>query len=229
MAEYYVDPTATGDDTGASKTNAWTTMQRCEDGTDGTQPAAGDTVLFRHSGAVGAADETIGVGGVEIGWTGLSGNTTAGYIRYIGVNSAWENDGTQYVLDGDSAQVATGVMIFGTPAYRWFENFLVTRSATSGIVSVGVCLYCIFKNVTASLNATAGISSGALQYGLFEDCDLLHNDFVGLGSLLYGRAIRCRAVGNAFYGIQGGNSCTIKDCLVVANGLYSQRQPYLFR
>ena len=45
MAEYYVDPTlSTGDNDGTTKPNAWWTLQRAVDGTDGTKPVSGDTV-----------------------------------------------------------------------------------------------------------------------------------------------------------------------------------------
>ena len=218
MAEYYVDPTATGDDTGASKTNAWTTMQRCEDGTDGTQPAAGDTVLFRHSGAVGAADETIGAGGIDIdGNAGDSGAAGSGYIRYIGVNSAWENDGTQYVLDGNSATVASGiwVMAVGTN-YRWFENFLVTKSATSGITAIDVCNYCIFKNVTASLNASTGITADNIRVSVFQNCSTITNDSDGFTGLR-GRAIRCVSAGNGFSGFTLSTLGVLLDSISAGN------------
>jgi len=97
MTTYYVDPTATGSDDGSSQADAWTSLQRAIDGTGGTQPTAGDTVLLRHTGSPN--DETPSA---EIDFDGNGGDTTNGYVSYIGVNSSWEEDGTRYVIDGGS-------------------------------------------------------------------------------------------------------------------------------
>jgi hypothetical protein len=80
MTTYYLDPDASGADDGTSQSDAWSTLQRAIDGTDGTQPAAGDIVQCRHGTG---NDESIST---VINFDGNAGSQASGFIQFIGVN-----------------------------------------------------------------------------------------------------------------------------------------------
>ncbi len=162
MTTYYVDPNATGDDDGSSQANAWTTLQRAIDGTDGTQPAAGDTVLCKHTGSAGAVDETLTA---SIDVDGNSGDLSSGYIKYIGVNSSWENDDTQYVIDANDA--AVNCLYFNSD-YIFLNNFYVKKATEDGITGP-TADYNFFINIRSSENGGLGfdfelVSTGSQNY-----------------------------------------------------------------
>ena len=185
MTTYYVDPTATGDDDGSSQANAWSTLQRAIDGTDGTQPAAGDTVLCKHTGADGAVDETLTV---SIDVDGNSGSTTAGHIKYIGANSSWEDDGTQYVIDANDAAI---YCLKYNANYIYLKNFFVKQATDDGIGSSNLGPdYLIFDNVRSSSNGSDGFGFGG-------------------GYSYFPRFIRCLADNNSGYGFQTARYTTV--------------------
>ena len=151
MTTYYVDPDASGADDGSSQADAWSTIQRAIDGTDGTQPAAGDTVLCRHGTG---NDETPSA---KIDWDGNVGNQTDGWIQYIGVNSSWVDDGTRYVIDGTS--VAAGPIWEFSSASDYlhsFKNFSLPNAAEDSLGQAAnypkmlIFENCIFDNPTGS-------------------------------------------------------------------------------
>lgn len=196
MATYYVDPSATGSDNGTSQANAWTTLQRAIDGSGvgATKPTAGDTVLCKGSETLSANVDTT---------TGNTG-TAASFVKYIGVNSSWINDGTKYAINGG----ASGYKLTMAPTvnYYWWENFSVTHSgaaahaiqARSG--SDGhVLINCSAVNAGDRGFQCAGsatlfrcVSTGATNEGFY----------LGTG---YSVAIACRASGSGLEGFELGD------------------------
>lgn len=167
MSEYYVDPNAGGSDTGADWTNAWTTLQRAIDGTDGTQPAAGDTVYCRNSGA--GSGETLGAAVDVDGNNGASGT---GFIKYIGCNASGTVDGTRYELDADSTAANCLSM---TTAYIWFENFEFKNATGNGVTRSGNDMF-IFINCSFNNNGGDGYGGSAMDTAaMFIRC-LFHNN-----------------------------------------------------
>jgi len=108
---YYVDPAASGDNDGTTWANAWQTLQRAVDGTDGTQPIAGDTVYCRGT-------ETLGV---TCDFDGTEGTEADGFIKYVGCAADGTVDGTRYAMDGDST--AVNCILLAGKDYIWWENF----------------------------------------------------------------------------------------------------------
>lgn len=203
MATYYLDPDASGADTGASKTDAWSTLQRAIDGTGGTQPAAGDTVECRHG--TGNDEQP----GATIDWDGNSGTNSSGII-WKGMNSSWVDDGTKYIIDGGGH---AGALWTFASEYHYIKNFELNNAATDTLVLEGAVAHpmifhnCIFHNPgsacfdTYSGNLTfykchftsAGVDGAYRPYGhLFIFCVFADN--TGDGIDIY------HAATSAFYG-----------------------------
>ena len=167
MSTYYVDPDATGSDTGAEQTNAWTSLQRAIDGTNGTQPTAGDIVKCRADGT--SADETITV------LIDIDGNTgtAAAPIQYVGVNSSWVDDGTQYKIVGDAGTTPVNILSFSsaTVDYNQFKNFRVSGASSHGInFSTPGPSYNGLDNVASLDNGGGGVNLQSCNYGTLFRC-----------------------------------------------------------
>lgn len=173
MAEYYVDPTATGNDDGTTQTDAWTSLQRAIDGTNGTQPVAGDSVRCRGTETVSARTDS----------DGNSGDLTSGYIDYIGVNSSWVEDGTPYTLDADNNSI--DVINLVSDQIRW-RNFRFTNTSGSGNDAVNVSGY-------------AGCYDNEFINCDFDNCD--DGFMTGPAGSRRTSFYRCRFYDNRGYGI----------------------------
>lgn len=86
--------------------------------------AAGDIVYC-------AGEQTLTV---LVDMDGNSGNVTSGYIKFIGVNSSWTNDGTKFCLNGNSA--VANCMKFNNKDYCYFENIEVKNATSHGVYGV---------------------------------------------------------------------------------------------
>lgn len=208
MATYYVDPAATGRNSG-SLTDPWTSLQSAAD-----TAVAGDVVLCRGVQTLTTA----------ITFSKNSGNITFGFIKYIGCNSSWENDGTLFELDGNNSS-ANGVYINGL-AYLYFENIHVRRCTSIGFNHANsFWMHSVFNNCKASNNGSHGFSlyydgsRGECNY--YFKCTSSNNG----GSGFYRPyrltfLILCRAENNASYGVeieQGTVSSVVFGCLVANN------------
>jgi hypothetical protein len=186
MATYYLDPAAGGSDDGTDWTNAWTTLQRAIDGTDGTQPAAGDTCLCRGTEIVST----------QIEWDGASGNVTSGYIKFTGVNSSGVEDGTKFELDGNGGSM--NIIRINVPDFVMVSNFEIHNNTNAGIAIQGYSHsdFWIFNNCHLH-NCDDGFDGGGngMQKAYFYR--LLVEDMTRHGFF------RCGGV---------WNSCVVKDC-----------------
>jgi hypothetical protein len=115
---------ATGDDNGTTSANAWRTLQKAVDGTNGTQPTAGDMVLVYNQETTTA----------NVDFDGPNGTRAGGYVKFVGVNSSWVNDGTRFKI-----AAGTGVerAIVGTSEYLWIENAELCDADQWGIFNLG--------------------------------------------------------------------------------------------
>ena len=208
MATYYVDPAATGSNLGTID-DPWVSLQSAAN-----TAVAGDTVLCRGSQTLTTA----------ISFATNSGNTNSGFIKFIGCNSSWENDGAYFELNGNSSS-ANGVYINGR-IFLYFENIRVSLCTGIGFNHATAYWYhCVFNNCKADNNGSHGFdlyydgANGECNY--FFRCIAANNG----GSGFY-RAYRrtfltmCVAKNNASYGIDLGDatlSSAIFGCLVNDN------------
>lgn len=127
MPTYYVDPTDGGSNAG-TMVNPWQSIEHAINGTGGSPPTAGDTVLLKANGST--PDETPSATAT---FDQASGSQSGGFIKWIGVNSSWVNDGTRYIIDGSSLATGNPVAQMDQSVnrgYYWFEN-LDLRNATN--------------------------------------------------------------------------------------------------
>ena len=180
MPTYYVDPAASGANDGTSWTDAWETLQRAVDGTDGTQPDAGDTVLCRGTETLSAV----------VTFDGNPGTKAGGRVIYRGVNASGVNDGTRFVLDGNDQAIDIMSLLCD---FIQVENFEVHNTNEASGYSGIVCDsgYVSFEN------------------HLFINC-YIHNCYDGVysgsGGMTNAVFIKCRFENNANGGVNYQNS-----------------------
>lgn len=165
MTIYYADfDLATGNNDGSTAADAWQTMQRAVDGIDGVQPAAGDIVRCQGTDTL--------VANLDI--DGLSGDTTSGMVRFIGMSdiSAGTIDGTRAVLDGDSqTYTCTGA----TADFINFENFEFKQMSGAGLGSASVASDWKFNNCSFNNNSGRGAEPTNMTNSFFFRCTFYLN------------------------------------------------------
>lgn len=208
MTTYYVDPAATGEDDGTSWTDAWASVQTAFD-----TATAGDIVYCRGTQTLAA----------QIDIDTRNGSISAGHIKFIGCNAAGNNDGTRFVLDGNSA---AGRCLYGHSDYLWIENFECKNATGEGIyVAIAAGYGQVFINCSSHDNEY-GFSalSTCLLTACFIRCVAFNNSKAGfyLQGSPRNRFFFCRSRNNANAGFDLGNSntaqCTFFGCVADHNG-----------
>ena len=200
---YYVDPAAAGANDGSSWDNAWTTLQ-----TAANTANAGDKVRCR---------------GVEILTDKITFNTnsgdidTNGYIQFIGCNSAGEEDGTRYVLDGNNAAANC---IYWDGVHRvLLRNFELKNATGDGFGgSTTVAYGVILDDVCSHNNGGYGFYAYPFYHGsIFFRCCAYSNSSYGFHNVKE-KAIFCCAHDNGNVGFRPyyNNQCLI-GCLAYDN------------
>ena len=177
MPTYYVDPGAGGSDDGTDWTNAWTTLQRAVDGTNGTQPVAGDTVYCRGTETMTVLCD------VDV----IFGTTASGHIKFIGCAAGGSVDGTRYVMDANSAAVNC---IYVDADLAWFENFEFKNATAAGVDGASTADFDVFINCISHSNGTHGWDLTSWDDNLFIRCKAYSNTDHGF----YGTGYRCRFI-----------------------------------
>lgn len=206
MSTYYVDPAATGAANGSSWTDAWTSLQTAAD-----TAVAGDTVYCRGTQTLAAA----------IDFDTNSGTDAAGYIKFIGCNASGDNDGTYFVLDGNSTAANA---IVHSVAMIWLENIKVQNCTSNGITYSTLGYYWNLINVWCHSNGGYGLDGGnyARYWRLFR-CAFTGNSSGGIGRIRESVVAACRFSDNTTYGIRDiSNSSVVTSCVFSGNtrGLY---------
>ena len=214
MATYYVDPAASGLNNGTSWANAWTGMQLAIDGTNGTQPAAGDTIYMRGTETLTAS----------IDMDGADGSATAGHINWIGVNASGVDDGTRYVIDANNA--ATHCLDFSNynTDYQRLCNIELKNATSHGIDFAGYSgtdgLLC--ANLYVHNNGGGGVNTyhNSTYYSSFYHCRFENNSSHGVEG--EGLFVFCSFIGNGGHGYSANYSpreTTFLSCVFHGNTL----------
>jgi len=218
MTTYYLDPTATpagGSDTGADWTNAWSTLQRAIDGTNGTQPTAGDTVLMRGT-------ETVTV---QIDLDGNSGSLAVGKVNFIGVNASGVNDGTRYVLSASGSISVISLPSTAPASFLNFENIEITGTTGTGFYSnsYAYASHHSWQNIYIHNCGTGiNVNTRGIDGCLFSHCRIENNTSVGLTGASFA-VIFSNITGNGGGGISSnsahgvGMPALIYGCLIEGN------------
>lgn len=214
MATYYVDPAASGSNNGTSWADAWTGMQLAVDGTNGTQPAAGDTIYMRGTETLTAS----------IDMDGADGTKAAGHINWIGVNASGVEDGTRYVIDANNA--ATHCLDFSNynTDYQRLCNIELKNATSNGVDFAGYngADGLIGANLYIHDNGGKGVGSAqnATWYASFYHCRFENNSshgFEGEGFFAF-----CSFSGNGGHGYASNYSpreTIILNCVFHGNTL----------
>ena len=211
MTTYYADfDLATGDNDGTTAANAWKTFADVIAGSNGTAPAAGDTVLCKGTDTL-AATVTVN----------LDGTYNGGYIKFIGVDASWANVGgsTRAVLDANGGGFSC--MTFNGAGYIWMENFRLTNTSKAvgknGVDYVtsysdnNIWVNCVADNCYVGFQGT-----GYGRYLTFIKC-LAHTNASTGFQIKYADYKFCRAHSNAGHGFNVNFGITL-SCIAHDNG-----------
>ena len=197
MTSYYVDPAASGSNTGADWTNAWTSLQSAAD-----TAVAGDIVYCRGTQTLTAAIDF-----------DTNAGTSASIIEFIGVNSSGVQDGTKFTLDGNSVSTYC-ILGNATPNYVNFHNFECENATSHGVywsADGG-----IWFDSSCHNNGGRGMSA----YGsndTFVRC-AFNNNSGGLYAYYIQKYFFCSFIGNTGDGIMGYPGQSVYGCIFADNG-----------
>ena len=212
MTDRYCDPLAAGLNNGTSKINAWQTLQLAAD-----TAIAGMDVYCRHTNDV---DETLAAP-VDFNTNGKIVNTR---IRFIGVNTDWVDDGTHYVLDGNSAALRC-IAITSTATGLMMKNFECKNATGDGLsFSSGYFYYGIFENIRSHDNTGDGFGAGNAytpRYTVFLRC-AANDNVIGFDRIAIGNSyVACEIIGNSSNGMvvtEFGDRTRMIGCIFSDNG-----------
>ena len=180
-APWYVDPAAVGANNGTSWTNAWTSMA-----TAFTTPVAGDIVYCRGTQVIS--------GGLT---TSQAGSLTAGWIRFIGCNSAGNKDGTKFIINANSNSI---LAVNVNTSMQWFENIMVENTIGAAHHGFSVTGHgSVFINVSTTNCSGDGIAATA----------------AGADNMTL---VRCASYNNIGNGYSAGNNWKMINCVASNNG-----------
>ena len=217
MTTYYADfDLATGNNDGTTAANAWKTMADVIAGSNGTAPAAGDTVLCKGTDSTSAV----------VTWN-ISGTYNGGYVKLIGVDASWTNVGgsTRAVIDrGGGASVVLSV----AASYFWLENFEIKGGGSSGTAYHGVQFPSgayrdcnVFVNCYVHNCYGEGFdgTGGYARYTTFVKCRSSNNAVCGFADFRDSEFHFCRADNNTSHGFfPSASKCLLNKCIAENNG-----------
>jgi len=219
MADWYVDPSASGANNGTSQTDAWVSIVSA---LASTSTVAGDIIWCKGSQTLTAHLTQVAA---------ISG------LIFRATNASWVSDGTRFVIDG-----ATSYQIFnwGTARSNQYEYFTLRRAATGayyGTTGNNVFVGCLFElnpvNIgsaagsaiaqcyrTVFRNNTIGIGGASLNLSLFDSC-IFHNNTTAMTTAGFNnKMVNCHVIDNA-NGIVAAGGFQIDNCVLDGNTNYA--------
>jgi len=194
--DFYADFDVSGGSNLGTLAQPWETLADVLAGTNGTAPAAGESVGCKGTDGI---TSTVTVS--------LDGTSSGGYIKFIGVDSNWDNVGgtTLTIIDGQTNTLDCLTFIGAT--FLWFENFDIKNAGSSGTTNDGIYgattnnNYNVFINIHTHDCKGDGISGNLyLKRSLFFRCSSYNNSQYGFANYQESTLIACRAYNNTSYG-----------------------------
>lgn len=205
MADYYVDPAATGANDGSSWTDAWTDVQ-----TAFNTVTAGNTCYCRGTQTLTA---TIDV-------DTQTGSDSAGFIKFVGCNASGNVDGTRFVLNGNS-YVVNCINIVNVSDYYYLQNFEFKNATSSNFFSNSHSSnYWVVENCLSHSSGLHGFNISRLLYSIFIGCIARDNtgDGFNVGIASVDGLFFCSAFDNGVDGYKISRVVITLGCLSFNNG-----------
>jgi len=198
MSDWYVDPTATGANNGTSKADAWINIQSAFDSVN----TGGDRVFCR---------------GIQTLTVSIDVDTNSGgskaIIQFIGVNSSWVDDGTKFILDGDST--AVNCLLVNARSNLLFKNIKGINSTGSVFKSISTLIQVVRNNCEWSNGGLHGNEQGNFAYRTSITEERTNNNASQGHSNTpnEGQMSMCEAIGNGGTGFFSSTSTMLTNCL----------------
>lgn len=208
---YYVDPAASGNNNGSDWTNAWTSLQSALD-----TVAAGEICYCRGTQTLSAVLDVD---------QGNSGTPDGGHVKFIGCNAGGTVDGTQFVLNCNSA-AASALLIGVATDLWWFENVTFKNSTSYGINASGfACDGWVFVNCRIESNGGAGVQRNRQGfYWSYYQTHIINNGGAGVFKPRQDAFFFCTLSGNSDAGCYDTDgACAFINCIVADNVNYGLR------
>ena len=148
-----------------------------------------------------------------------SGTNTGGFIQIIGCNASGVNDGTRFVIDGNSA--ATNCLAVTTKNYGWVENVEFKNATGHGVeFALGTdTTGWVFNNCSFNNNGDQGLNGFRMNSGTIIRCTCHNNTQEGCTTDNGTRVLFSSFHDNGGVGMNLANNlyATIFGCLIFSN------------
>jgi hypothetical protein len=167
--------------------------------TTGTQWSDNDVIKGTTSGNTITASANAAASTIDVDING--GTNAAGWIKFIGVNASWNQDGTRAIIDFNSVAMH-GFTLTTVADMTWWENIEVQECGASknGFYFSGEARGCVFVNCCSHNNGSSGFDTIGGHIAIFIRCAAYSNTAYGYNLGLYNRALFCSAKQNTLDG-----------------------------
>lgn len=156
--------------------------------------ADNNTMTGQTSGATADVNVTVAVKDIGLDIDTNAGTAAAGFIKFVGVNSSWVDDGTRCKLDGNAGTIAGC-------------NYVIKQ--TANIIR--------FENIEIDDADLNGMDNASGYYALCINCWAHDCDAYGFDTSYHGIYIRCLSSNNVQYGFYGSTTAKFVGCIAYGN------------